>query len=763
MDDQTQVITSQIDKTGIIDVSSHQTSKTSGGFLSALDDSSLNIFRTKKTVEEEFKKTKIINYDKIEIDTISPENLPDINQRYFLLDNFQEGGQGTIMTAKDLILKRYVAVKSLKEELLHQKNVAGKFISEAEVTAQLDHPSIIPLYSLNSDKDSGLHLAMKLVNGMTMKEYIEETRLNYRHHGVESFDEKHSLSMRLEHFLKVCEAMTYAHSKNVLHRDLKPENVMIGEFGEVYVMDWGIACLYDPEKNMTIEPGREENEGKPGTVPGTPRYMPPEVIYGYSARPQSDIFALGLILFEICTLKTAISGKTVEEVIDKILRGNFEPLEHYFKEISIHKDLKAIIAKATHLQPEKRYVSVEELANDVRSFLRNDEVSARPDNIPRRICRLMYKHTQATISIVLFIILMFAGLSIFSLFQQNQAIAESKRRELTLTSLQNRIAKQAYYIDTHFMHMEDTLKYLGEKAVFLLENKIPSNGERIYSYTDLRELVTAPDDLDYSPLYKKNISLDYPVYKLAPGLPLRQALPEIESLINLRKDFLKILIGSQPNNQFDHTKLAEQKRIALETGYPLRWAYVGLSDGLYMSYPGKSEYPYEYDPRQRPWYKMALKKRGTNWGNPYIDIGGQGIVLPCAFALYDQYGRFYGVAGLDVTFDYIIKMMTREDKDDKSVICKYLLDEKGRIIIKSTQSNKYVSGELFNKSIDIPYFPDKEVRDKITKQHLLQIECDNNILISAAPIYSLGWYYVAKIDLNKLINSNNGESPSPQH
>lgn len=148
------------------------------------------------------------------------------------------------------------------------------------MTAQLDHPAIVPIYSLKSDGENGLHLAMKMINGITLKDYLKQVATHYRLDGVRAFDEEKSLRNRLEIFLKACDALEYAHSRNIMHRDLKPENIMTGEYHETYIMDWGIARPILPQP-----------EGA-SVLAGTPQYLAPEAIRG-TMRPARRYFRDG--------------------------------------------------------------------------------------------------------------------------------------------------------------------------------------------------------------------------------------------------------------------------------------------------------------------------------------------------------------------------------------------------------------------------------------------------------------------------------------
>ena len=306
-------------------------------------------------------------------------SLEAVDARYAMLSKFAEGGTATLSIARDKNLKRLVAVKSLKRGAENFDERLEAFVTEAKVTAQLDHPGIIPIYGLSSDDNNGIHLIMKLVDGKTLREYLKNASLNYRVQGIEAFDEDILLRKRLEIFLRVCDTISYAHHRKVIHRDLKPENIMIGKYMDVFVMDWGLARVLSPDK-----------ENVDDKISGTMRYFPPEVLQGKPFDLRSDIFTLGLILQEVVTLQYAVNGKNADEIIDHILQGNLEPIVHKFNR-KIDKPLQTIIRKATAYKLEDRYQTAEALAEDIRRYMTGLSISAGKENLLDRFLRFVFE------------------------------------------------------------------------------------------------------------------------------------------------------------------------------------------------------------------------------------------------------------------------------------------------------------------------------------------------------------------------------------
>jgi len=343
-------------------------------------------FQKKREIEELVGGVNINPYVSSELDTTShlDGSLNKLADKYALLEDFASGGTARVSIARDRNLRRLVAIKSLKQGVEHNADLLDAFVAEAKITAQLDHPGIIPIYELSGDDGNGVHLVMKLVDGKTLREYLRNTTLNYRIRGIETFDEAMMLRKRLEIFLRVCDTIAYAHHRNVVHRDLKPENIMIGKFMEVFVMDWGIAKVIS------------EADGPGGTkvrLAGTPRYFAPEVLRREPLDPRSDLFTLGLILQEVVTLQQAVQGKDEKDLMDKIVNGDICPIEHLYQ-WKIDRDLQAIIRKATAYWPNDRYQTAEDLAEDLRRYMAGLTVSAVPESGWRKFLRKLFGNGQ---------------------------------------------------------------------------------------------------------------------------------------------------------------------------------------------------------------------------------------------------------------------------------------------------------------------------------------------------------------------------------
>ncbi len=267
------------------------------------------------------------------------------------------GGMGRIHPATDRNLLRHVALKRLDKELAKEPFYAGGFIGEAQITGQLEHPNIVPVHELAVSPEGVPYFTMKLVKGIDLHRWMGDRRR--RPGSTERLQEG------LELFLKVCDALAYAHHRGVIHRDIKPENIMVADFGQVYLMDWGLARLVGKDSGCAALDA-------PGAV-GTSAYMAPEQAKGSPEKldGRADVFGMGAVLYEIVSGYTPY-GDTydADEALRRASAGEIIPIDIATEEIGVSKRLRKIIDKAIAPRLEDRYQSVLELQADVRQFLR---------------------------------------------------------------------------------------------------------------------------------------------------------------------------------------------------------------------------------------------------------------------------------------------------------------------------------------------------------------------------------------------------------
>ena len=703
---------------------------------------------TKKLIADDYVKSNSLLSAINSIPPLEQElKLQNVNDNYDLKDQVSEGAQGVIRTAFDKSLKRDIVVKSLKVDEVkeHAEKDASLFVSEARIMAQLDHPSIIPLYGLHCGAESKLHLAMKHIHGKTLHKYLKDIITLYKREGIENFDEKRSISTRIEYLIKVCEAVEYAHCKGVIHRDLKPENIMIGNYGEVYVMDWGLACLMDSEEKTGSETAKGNIHSKNSLI-GTPCYIAPELIKGEPCSRQSDIFSLGMILFDIVTLQRAAKGKTVNNVLKNIVKRNYSPFKHRFLKKKLSNDLKAIFEKAVSPSLSERYKSAQDMAEDLKLYLMREETVARPDNIFRKSVRAMINHKMITSVVILSVLLCLAASTIYSLRSQNILMREQAIREAMLTNFQASVSQQGHKMERIFNNFSNQLANLAYQAGSLLSESTAAK-KRTYLAKDYLKTSTAPPDYTYSSAYKQRISLEYPVLKLGKGVKLTDELSR--KIILLNPMFKHIMFESDP--VLKGKKQKNIRDIIIHRGVTLSWVYIGLKNGSILCYPGGDIYSQKYDPRKRPWYKKALTKKGSVlWSEPYKDAFSSNIIMTCTKSIYDNRNNFQGVVGMDISLPYIQKRMF----GNKSItgLKEYLLNKKTRIILSSNFKNKKARTHKGKSTLIQARFPFEDELLRAIENKRVQFEATryNTKYIFGLYKFPIGYYYIQQISEKNL-------------
>jgi serine/threonine protein kinase len=269
-----------------------------------------------------------------------------------------QGGMGKVMLAHDARVGRDVAVKQLHGDRELAPEERARFLREARVQGQLEHPSIVPVYDIDQRSDGTTFFTMRRVLGRTLHAILEDLRAN-EPVAVARYTQRELLTA----FATICLTVDYAHSRGVIHRDLKPANIMLGDFGEVYVLDWGLARVLDESAKPTGE--MPERLSTTGELLGTPLYMAPEQMADPAVGIEADVFSLGAILFEILTLQRLRDPKSVFEPPDARTSVRAPARD-------IAPELETICVRATEIEPKDRYASPRALQESIVRYLEGD-------------------------------------------------------------------------------------------------------------------------------------------------------------------------------------------------------------------------------------------------------------------------------------------------------------------------------------------------------------------------------------------------------
>ena len=356
-------------------------------------------------------------------------------RRYAIGQVVAQGGMGAILNAQDQTIRRGVAMKVMlqsggSEDVL-------RFVEEAQITGQLEHPNIVPVYELGVDEQDQPFYTMKFVRGISLRKVLELLA-----QGVPETVQKYPLGVLLTIFQKVCDGLAFAHAKGVIHRDLKPENIMLGEYGEALVMDGGLAKVLGAQSRTgaAVHSARQENPANAtlaGSVMGTPQYMAPEQAEGRidELDARTDIYALGAILYQILTLQPPFALADIDTLLAAVRAGKtIPPVERvgakrlpHLPDGAVPRSLAAVAMKALALQPAARYASVQDLQADIAAFQTGFATTAEQAGALRQAALFLRRHkiVSSAAAIILVLTVGFTA----------KVVQEGRRATVALTRL----------------------------------------------------------------------------------------------------------------------------------------------------------------------------------------------------------------------------------------------------------------------------------------------------------------------------------------
>ena len=694
------------------------------------------------------------------------QSLPDdVSTRFHVRQLLGEGGMGSVFVAHDRGLGRVVALKRLRDGFESNPSAMRRFILEAQVGAQLEHPNIVPLYSFEQAESGSPAIAMQLLEGITMADYI--TAAANAPKEARSMQGEYSLKERLGRLLGVCEAIHFAHERGVIHRDLKPDNVMLGRFREVYVMDWGLARVAGSAIDIARETQREsldphvlEGVGagdtfgtsatiaaptadreasasatRQGDVMGTAQYMPPEQALGLidQVGPAADQYALGVMLQELATLVDARSHTSALQALSEAVTNRLGP--HVDSDgMAIDPALSAIISRATRREPAERYPSVNAFTDDLRRFIRDEPVSVYAEGFARRTVRAAARRpvlAMAVLSVCGFLTsLAVVGGVIRDAHQttrQAHTLENTRRVLLAVTD-------RAHAIDVELSDLAASVQATAAATVELLDRDPLS----ILGSTPTPTLAPSAR-YGGAGVSFESVNLSWPGKETnAPEPPNARKLALLDHW--LRKSLVDALPPQAPHAN------AEQQTASLAAGQSaLLRAFVGLEDSTFVQYPA-IEIPVHFDPRKRPWYRMAAGDLSVHWTRPVMDAFRKTLRVSALRAMRSLQGEFAGVAGCDVRVSALASKLALTLPGFQRA---YLVTEDGKLAASETlEANMLMLAQEKDpdRDLDLPGVDDPQLAARIANRESSGYVVSGPRLLVFARMISPPWTYVAELD-----------------
>ena len=376
---------------------------------------------------------------------------------------YGSGGMGNVWLARDGLLNRDVAYKELRPERAARADLVRDFWKEAQITAQLEHPNIVPIYQLGAGEKP--FYTMRLAPGPTLSDAIGQ------YHQAPQQNEAMELRRLLGMMIAICNALAYAHSRGVIHRDLKPQNVVLGDFGEVIVLDWGLAKILASPENQGDDRGgavslagwADTEKDDENSIVGTPAYMAPEQAGGEPSTPATDIYGLGAILMEILTGKAPHQGKQVQTLLRRIIDSPTPRARSRAPRTPAALD--AICAKAMAYQPTERYASASEMATDLERWLADEPVSAHRERWPARAARWARRNKAWVIGAAVLLIAATIGLAVNTAMVRREKQRTTAALGQTLRAVDQMLTKVGQERLANIPQMSQVRKELLEEAL----------------------------------------------------------------------------------------------------------------------------------------------------------------------------------------------------------------------------------------------------------------------------------------------------------
>jgi len=485
-------------------------------------------------------------YDDADQDNLKAEYIDQLNssERYSEMSKIASGGMKTIFKAFDKKSQRYVAFASLNEN--SPADIKETFIKEARLTAKLNHPNIIPIYNIGLHGNETPFFTMELKTGDSLNTIIQKVK----EENVE-YTAKYSLRTLLEIFIKVCDAIAFAHSKKVIHLDIKPDNIQVGSYGEVIVCDWGLSKVYDKQidtvdiNQKLISPDKLNSSTLHGYIKGSPGFMAPEQIEGEKKTPQTDIFSLGCLLYSLLHHDAPFQGKDLNNILESTVNGDFS-LDN-----DIPKSIEAVLNKAMAIKTQERYASVNDLKKDIQNFL-NGYATEAEEASSFKLLNLFILRNKALsfITLTSLLVIIIGTLAFIQNIQEEKEVAQENLRLFKAQKEETYKAQKEYYQALINKQNNNFHSNYGKFADEAHQRTIRGLKELIEAYPQYSEAKSA---LGYHLFVVQKFHQAEKYLKEHPGI-YSYMLPHIQKYKNLKKDkdllppksFVELLKDIQP-------------------------------------------------------------------------------------------------------------------------------------------------------------------------------------------------------------------------
>lgn len=663
-----------------------------------------------------------------------------LERRFSLGVELGRGGMGTVRTGHDKHLGRTVAVKVMHDALADSAPLVSRFLLEAQLAAQLEHPNILPIYTLERDAHDRPALAMKLVQGQTYHDYLWLCAREAQKAPIR--DGPYALPARIEPLIKISEALAYAHKRGVIHRDVKPANVMLAADGQVYLMDWGLARVQnDPRVEILVDitplaPG-EGHQTRPGQVIGTPAYMSPEQARAENATltGAADQFSMGLTLYEALTLRVARSA-TDDAVARRQARDAVVPRASHRFGHELPPRLVAIVQKATKPRVEDRYPSMAHLAEDLRRVFTDAPLLAVEEPRLTRWMRAMADHPKR----VLWSIITLASAAVIGGGLAVAGFADAQLRSadaaVQLAELQTSARAGANALAAPLSAVMRVLEASASTTTALLDDATPPAVGRpladpFYSAADYPFV--------WNEAHRYRVTWDRPSYYFVPGT---FGPATVHRMLQLTP--LDTLLAQEVAWSVGEPRAGPAASVRLDAGESVIFrVYLVFADGLMAHYPGYAGAPPNgYDPRTRPAFVNAANTHGRRFRATYANWDTAAVLLPCTTALYDRDQRFVGVAGVDVSVDRLLAKVPRPEI--RGWTTALLVDESGLVLGRATPT----SPGFVSTAVDA-----QRVLGSVALTERLKANEPNGVVVDGESTLAfhraegVGWYYVIEATL----------------